>query len=374
MGLQDYSYRLKPLTGDTAAHDELAVSGDLAGTGTLSLVDRGAGDVAWQVSTGVVSVTVPAKTPNRAAAADGVTLALRLRIVNYGATDFQFFVGVGVAGATNGIRLGRTSSGNLRSRYALNATTTAYAQAAGADFIVVMRAATAGAAAEVMSLFRSGTTDTNAQTTVDQAMNTFFIDATGTPIIQVADAVWWREELSDTDCQALITNGIRATLDPTPTNTTLTAEKGDYTFTGQDANLVFNRVLSADTGSYSITGFDTGTVNTYTLVADTGTYNIVGTDALRDFTMFANHGVYNFSGNDATLTKTTVGSYVLTAESGVYTITGQDALFNKTNVYNIVAESGVYDLTGRNAQLRWSGAPIVYATECQMSISIKLGL
>jgi len=64
--------------------------------------------------------------------------------------------------------------------------------------------------------------------------------------------------------------------------------------------------LTADSGTFSLSGQDatltkTGVPGSFTLVADQGTYTLVGSDALADYVVSAEYGVYNLTGNAAAL-------------------------------------------------------------------------
>lgn len=64
---------------------------------------------------------------------------------------------------------------------------------------------------------------------------------------------------------------------------TLSCDAVTFSLTGQDAELLYNRVLRADNASFTLTGQDATLTYTpvtgYTLDADAGTFNFVGQDA-----------------------------------------------------------------------------------------------
>jgi hypothetical protein len=67
---------------------------------------------------------------------------------------------------------------------------------------------------------------------------------------------------------------------------TLTAAGGTYSYSGNNANLLFNRAIAADTGTYSYTGNNA---------------NLTYTPASGAYTLIADGGVYSYSGNGANL-------------------------------------------------------------------------
>lgn len=137
-------------------------------------------------------------------------------------------------------------------------------------------------------------------------------------------------------------------------STVITAEAGSYTVTGQDASLIHDGLISAEAGSYVLTGQDAtltfSGVGAFLIDAESGSYAITGTDAglLHDSLISAESGSYSVTGQDATLSK----GIILDAESGSYTVTGQDVTFLKDSVLS--ADSGVYTITGQDVDLIYS--------------------
>ncbi len=220
MALGDYVYRLKAESGDATPHDELGVSGDLSG-GTITLTDRGGGDYCWQFESGAASVAVPSKTLAPDGTGGGITIAMTLRVSNYGATDFALFVGVGTttpSSATDATAgtcyVGRTSANNLRARYTNLSTAAAYT-AGTTERTLVAKLVTnySGSNDKVVFFYDATSADGGAATMAADVVDTFWVNAVGTAVLQVKDFVFWHEELSDTDCQTLRDDGIRATLD-----------------------------------------------------------------------------------------------------------------------------------------------------------------
>ena len=65
----------------------------------------------------------------------------------------------------------------------------------------------------------------------------------------------------------------------TSTTYTLIADGGTYSYSGDNANLLFNRVLAADGGVYSYSGNNATLRVSRVLTADGGTYTYVGNNA-----------------------------------------------------------------------------------------------
>lgn len=215
MALVDFTYRLKPQSGDTTPHDELAVGADLSG-GTITLVDLGSGEYAWHIL-GAASAVVASKTMNPAIAGGGYTFAVRVAITTWPAT-YADFAGLSEA------KLQNASGTTVRAKvYNPGSYSTTGATASmGTTFhtyvlkyVTAVAAAADGPAVWVNKVGRSGSTPdltsfgANANSVT---INTVSIGSAGTAV-DVTDFVVWGEELSDADCAALADTGIRATLD-----------------------------------------------------------------------------------------------------------------------------------------------------------------
>jgi hypothetical protein len=95
----------------------------------------------------------------------------------------------------------------------------------------------------------------------------------------------------------------------------------------------------------------------FTLVADGGTYTYTGNNAnlvyttAGAFNLPADGGTYTYTGNNANL----LFNRVLAADGGTYTYTGNNAnlLFNRV----LAADGGTYSYAGNNADLIYSGGP-----------------
>jgi hypothetical protein len=242
MGIQDYTYRLKAQSGDTAPHDELGISGVLTG-GTISSspVDAGGGVMAWQVSGGQASVAIPAHVVGNATAGSGFTFAVRMRVSNYGNVDFTKLIGFGPdpissATASNGVHIGRTSSGSLRASVTnqANTGTTSASTSAIVTLVARLRIDYSGNN-DILDLW-VGTTgrvsdlpDTSSSPFTLSAgitFDTFVVNAANSAVLQVAEVVHWPEQLNDATCADLaddLDGTIDVPVDGTALGVTLTA-------------------------------------------------------------------------------------------------------------------------------------------------------
>ena len=97
--------------------------------------------------------------------------------------------------------------------------------------------------------------------------------------------------------------------------------------------------------------------NAFTLVADGGTYSYSGNDAnlvygtAGSFTLSADGATYSYSGNDAALRF----NRILAADGGTYSYTGNNANLRVNR--SLAAEGGSYTYSGNNADLLYSGGP-----------------
>lgn len=221
MGLLDYVYRLKAEAGDTTPHDELAVSGDLTG-GTIALVDRGGGDSAWRFSVGMAQVPIPAKALAQTTQGGGMTIAMTVRIENYGTTEYQHFFGVGpdappAATSSSIMSIGRSGSGNLRARFNDQASPPVWAATTGVDHTIVetIEMNYAGTSPDRLVVQHDAITIDGGGTTAPPGItvDTLWVQATNGVIVQVKDFVVWHEELPLVDREAMRDSGIRAVLD-----------------------------------------------------------------------------------------------------------------------------------------------------------------
>ena len=127
-------------------------------------------------------------------------------------------------------------------------------------------------------------------------------------------------------------------LSPQGTGFNLSADGGVYSYSGNNANLVYTPVGG------------------FTLVADGATYTYSGNDANLLFNRLvgADGGVYSYSGNNANLIYTPIGGFTLVADGATYTYSGNDAntLFNRL----LSADGGTFAYSGNNADLTYTPA------------------
>lgn len=166
--------------------------------------------------------------------------------------------------------------------------------------------------------------------------------------------------------------GVRFILRKASGATTIDAEGGSYTVSGQDASLEFSRVIDSEVGSYIIAGQD-ASVEFHALVSgEAGSYTVAGSDADLElhYLVDAESGSYGVSGDEANLEHHAVitseaGSYgvtgsdatldlalLISAESASYVVSGTDASLLATTILS--AESGAYTINGQDAILNYS--------------------
>lgn len=129
-----------------------------------------------------------------------------------------------------------------------------------------------------------------------------------------------------------------------------------YIYSGNDANILFNRLVGADGNVYSYAGNNADLIYTpiggFTLVADGATYTYSGNDANLLFSrlLSANGGTYTYAGNNAnTLFNRRVGS-----DGGTFAYNGNNA--NLLFGYSLLADGGSYTYSGNNADLTYTPA------------------
>lgn len=144
-----------------------------------------------------------------------------------------------------------------------------------------------------------------------------------------------------------------------PENTYLPLGFGSYVLTGKSANL--GLVLPLSYGSYSLTGEEanlSANLGGFTLSAAKGNYTYTGSDAGLvygiTYLLTAASGTYVLTGESATLVEFIPG-FSITAAQGSYALSGEAATFSVTQPI-LVAGTGLYVLTGDGAILVYSGA------------------
>lgn len=117
---------------------------------------------------------------------------------------------------------------------------------------------------------------------------------------------------------------------------TLVADGGTFSYSGNNANLVY-------------TPF-----GAFTLTADGEIYNYSGNNAnlLYNRTIVAETGTFSYSGNNSDLIYTPIGAFTLTADGEVYNYSGNNVnlLYNR----KIIADNGTFAYSANNASLLYT--------------------
>jgi hypothetical protein len=145
---------------------------------------------------------------------------------------------------------------------------------------------------------------------------------------------------------------------------------GSYALSGQNATLDYDQRVVAETGSYALSGQTANLSKNYPLTAAVGAFVLSGQDATLDYDqkLAAAVGSFALSGQDATLAKsgtpgaTDTGTFALsgqdaslltsqklTAAVGSFSLSGQDAALRQN--YAVSAETGTFEVTGQTATL-----------------------
>jgi len=137
----------------------------------------------------------------------------------------------------------------------------------------------------------------------------------------------------------------------------LTSDVGAFILSGQDATLTYGEaatayILTADVGSFNLTGQDANLLYNRLLSSDTGSFNLTGQGASFNYGRLLNtdNGVFNLTGHDANLIYTQPGSYILTGDKGIFNLSGQDSNLIKSNLLPV--DAGGFTLTGIIAGLK----------------------
>lgn len=134
---------------------------------------------------------------------------------------------------------------------------------------------------------------------------------------------------------------------PAPTVTTLTADAGSFTLSGQDAALSFTRAVISESGSFTTTGQAAALLQAKRLASEAGTFALTGQQAALRVSrrLTAQAGTFTLTDQSATLQATRS----LTTQAGSFTLTGQSAVLAR--VRSITAQAGSFTLTGQSAVL-----------------------
>lgn len=161
----------------------------------------------------------------------------------------------------------------------------------------------------------------------------------------------------------------------------LTADKGTFTVTGNDATIdkVVSRTLTADKGTFTITGNAADVKHSADVLAETRAFTVIGVEAgvLHNAVLVASAGSFSITGNNATLTYTPLTSQTLTADTRSFLVTGvaanvsresslvastgatiispvNTAIFRKT--YQLIASTRAFSVNGIAANIIYSGS------------------
>jgi len=254
MGLLDYTYWLKAESGDTAPVSELG--GTALTGGTITLVDRGAGDYAWRFAGGPATGAGPSKVVNPSVTGNGVTIAFRMAITVYGSTDFLIHASYTPSGQTvQGASLSRPGVNEIRARYDNGGTTSVVTVGTSIRTIVYRVDMSAPGGDDLVKLWLDSVSRTGS--TPDQigaasafsgsrTLDTISFSNTGMTV-EVSDCVIWAEQLTDSQCATLADTGIRATL-AAPTGPTINTQPSSQTVT-EPATATFTVAATASAGS-----------------------------------------------------------------------------------------------------------------------------
>jgi|GEM_PF-1047172 len=105
------------------------------------------------------------------------------------------------------------------------------------------------------------------------------------------------------------------------------AETGSFSLTGNNANLLANRILSAQTGNFILTGNPSNLLKGYKITTATGSFILTGSNVQLSYNrgIKAETGSFILTGNDISIKWT----HILRAETGSFILTGGQIYFRK---------------------------------------------
>ena len=221
MALGDYTYWLRPQSGDVSPDNELG--GNTLSGGTITLEDKGSGLFAWRFTGGAATATAPSRTTVPSGTGGGLTIAIDLSVNTYPSGSFTPFVSYSPdTTATNGIYVGASGANVYRARVA-GTNTVAMTTFGTSRKVLVLRFKTndpANGNVDWLAAWHEsgGPGDSadynNAAGTVASAVtyDTLVINAIESSVLDIHHLVLWSEELSDADCRTLVADGIAETL------------------------------------------------------------------------------------------------------------------------------------------------------------------
>ena len=134
-------------------------------------------------------------------------------------------------------------------------------------------------------------------------------------------------------------------------NRALSLTPGEFNITGVNNSLLFNRLLSLSSGEFTITGVDNSLLFNKALSLTPGEFNITGIDStlLKNYLIVLETGSFLISGEDSTLTYTPITegeNFFLNCEPGIYALTGYEAALLKHTIFNL--DAGEFAITGED--------------------------
>jgi len=136
---------------------------------------------------------------------------------------------------------------------------------------------------------------------------------------------------------------------------------GEFTLTGQSANLAQSRSLPVTAGVFTLTGQPATLRHNPRIGGDTGTFALDGgaPSLRRSSRVSADVGTFSLTGNPASLTE--VGVFGIDPIAGTFALTGNPATLTALGALKLNAERGQFLLTGNAAGMR-TGRSILAAT------------
>lgn len=280
MAVNDYIYRLKAEPGDTAPHDELGNSANL-GTGmTTSLVDRGSGDVAWRFSLGAGSIAIPGPSVEMGVVGKGATMALTVKIINYGTTSYRHIVNINTdplpaayasASTVDGLSFARHGTATVRA-VADAASYTGNITLSTEERTFVLRLATNKSGNyEFVEMWATDPANPSTAAYVGNAgiiigtanngiWDTLSIDCSSGIVVEIKDLVVWPNEKTDSECAALAVN-LRAQLDTAADTTSPTFTGTPTTNSVTTTGFTFDWSTCVASDNVGVTGYQTSLNN-----------------------------------------------------------------------------------------------------------------
>ena len=129
----------------------------------------------------------------------------------------------------------------------------------------------------------------------------------------------------------------------------ITADRGIFTLTGNQAGLAHNVKIDGGRGAFTLTGNPATLADTDRIEASTGAFTLGGNDATlkQGYALAGGTGAFSFTGNSATLTKTAADE--LTPIVGAFTLSGNAATLKRS--WSLTGARGAFTLAGQPAAL-----------------------